>query len=122
MQSSSRKSKHVDIPEWQTGDDPIAPDGICVRELNVDQRMKVLAAMRVSADGSGGAEATLPLNLLSPYTTDLITDPHNGVALFEPADRDYLLENHPGAVSRVLMTAFTMSDLGQSALERETGN
>lgn len=119
MSSSTRKTKHVDIPEWMEGDDPIAPDGVVVRELDVDQRMDVLSAMRMNGDTG---EASVPMNLLAPYTTDLIMDPANRTLMFEPADRDYLLSNHPGAVSRVLMTSMMMSDLGSEALERAKGN
>lgn len=119
MQSGTRKQKLVDIPEWQDGEEPIAPDGIVVRELDVDQRMAVLSAMKM--DGHSG-EASVPMNLLAPYLTDLILEPGTGELAFEPADRDYLLTEHPGAASRVLMTSMMMSGLGDEAIERAKGN
>lgn len=121
MGSASRKSELVDLPEWQTGDDPIAPDGVLVRELDVTQRTEVLAEM-MSFDQHGQGEIKLPLNVIAPYITDLILDPFTKKLAFEPADRDYLLTEHPGAASRVLMTAFNLSDLGDAAVARTKGN
>jgi hypothetical protein len=121
MASASRKSVHVDIPEWQDGDDPIAPNGVLVRELNVEQRNAALAKM-ANFDTDGSGTMTIPLAVIAPFITDLVLDPISKTPAFEPADRDYLLTEHPTAVSRVLMKAFTMSEIGASAVERAEGN
>lgn len=112
--TSSRKTRRVHFPE-------LGPDGmdVGVRELSADARMAFMSAMAVDTKGES---ASMDMNVLLPYVTELMEDPDSGDLLFELADHDVLVDKHPGIVGKVLFTSVDLSEIGKEADAAAEGN
>ena len=67
-------------------------------------------------------KGTVQIACLLPFVTDLIVDPATGEPVFELADHDWLVKDHPSLVSKAILTAISISDLGDTAAEAAEGN
>lgn len=108
LSKSTRRHRVLRVDAWDTD--------IAVVELDGEQRTKFLSS--VATDGS-----TIDLTGLIPYITDLIREPGDvSKCVFEPADNDVLMREHPNVVSRVLLAALDLSELGETDIADAEGN
>lgn len=110
---ASRKiSEPFDAPWSGEGD---APDQLAVRDMGSEARMTFMSEV-------DAASGKVDMNSLLPFVTDLLVDPATGLPVFELSDHDWLVDNHPGLVSKTILSSITISDLGDVAAKSAEGN
>jgi hypothetical protein len=104
---SDIKVEQITIPEW---------DGtvVLVKALSARQRAAYIDA---ATDRNGKFKADAMYNVVLTNTFD----PEGGELLFDPADRDAILDKNAAAVSRIQEKIFALSGLGNEAAE-DLGN
>jgi hypothetical protein len=86
-------------------------------ELNGEQRIAFLESCMSAGEGR------VQLSVLMPYLTDLIRRVENPtLPVFDPADGDQLLRDHPAVVQRVLLLAVELSEFDAVSVDSAVGN
>lgn len=102
------KSEKVKIPEWDVT--------VEVRGLTGKQRARLLQDA-IGEDGKPDLERIYPeLVILSTY------DPETGEQVFQPADRDALIEKSGAALEKIAQVAMRLSGLQPDALKEAEKN